>query len=156
MARRILLAAALVALAVAGPAAADAGVPDPSAPTLQVDPTDPLDATAGLVVFLADQFMAAGMSTSAEALMLTGLHGISIGGSDGGEATASCRVYDLTMPGQNTPLDQAFTLDPEGCLRGYVRDYLRQALGWAPPVAESSPALSIDGGSASPSGTNLL
>jgi hypothetical protein len=106
MLRRLLLTAFLATLAVALPAAAEE---DPSAFGIPIGS----DAQDCLTPDLACLGEADGSSAASEA--------------ESGEGFA-CRAWDLNMPDNNQPLMDTLILDPDGC----VRSFIRRTLGWPP------------------------
>lgn len=109
MSRRTLPALVVAVLAVAWPAAAQGVVPGEPAPEAKGDV--PLDLMAS--------FQSAAVATQLW-LLENALGAFELSGASHG----SCAPYRLTMPGPNTPVTDAFVLDPNGCIRAKVYDLL--------------------------------
>ena len=132
MVRRLLLTALLAALAVAPPAAAEGdpafGLPsgtDPGCLPSDLSCAGPLDACDDLLGPCPAESQAAALG-----------FGDSTEGMDSADGTA-CRPWDLNMPDTNQSIWETFTLDPDGCLRSFLRRTLDRLPPFEMELAET-------------------
>ena len=117
MVRRLLLTALLATLAVALPAAAEGDPAAPESPPGSDAPAcQPSDLFCGLALNLY------GVPTVGEEFQ---------GHSDTRDDSA-CRAWSMNWPDGNRPVTDTVIVDPDGCLRSFVR----RTLGW-PPLEEN-------------------
>jgi hypothetical protein len=122
MVRRLLLTALVATLAVALPAAADEDPAASAPPEQAVGPAcQPFDLSClpgpDLDVVECDSSLTTCSPDTS---------GLPEPGDDEGLAE-QCKAYEFTMPGDG-PMTQIVVIDPEGC----IRNYIRRTLGWPP------------------------